>query len=303
MDEVRQALGDTKLTYLGFSYGTFLGATYAELYPSRVRALVLDGALDPSLDTVTLVRQQSAALDSQLRAFFASCRADPTCAWQPGSNPAATYQILLHRVRNRPLPVGGTARTVGPSELLYGTAAALYSPSTWSELGSALEQADRGNGSGLLSLFDSYTGRAADGSYNNLFEANAAITCLDTPSPSLSQLQAAAPGSEAAAPVFGLQDLYSAAGCAVWPIPPTATAHPIHADGSPPILVVGSTGDPITPYSWAQSLARQLTRGVLLTRVGDGHTAYGASSCVRSKADAYLINLTAPAAGTRCGSD
>jgi pimeloyl-ACP methyl ester carboxylesterase len=303
MDEVRQALGDPKLTYLGFSYGTFLGATYAELYPDRVRALVLDGALDPTLDTISLVRQQTAALDAQLQQFFTGCRADPTCAWQPGSNPAATYQILLRRVRNRPLPVSASSRTVGPAELLYGTAAALYTTETWPNLASALEQADGGNGTQMLALFDNYTGRSPDGSYNNLFEANAAVTCLDSPSPSLAQLQAAAPAIEATAPVFGVQDLYSFAGCTVWPIQPTGTAHAIHAVGAPPILVVGSTGDPITPYPWAESLAHQLARGVLLTRVGDGHTAYGASACIRSKADAYLINLKVPPPGTRCASD
>jgi hypothetical protein len=119
----------------------------------------------------------------------------------------------------------------------------------------------------------------------------------------VADVEAAAAQASAAAPVFGLQNLYSQLGCAVWPVPATGTVGPIHADGSPPILVVGSTGDPITPYAWAQSLAAQLQHGVLLTRVGDGHTAYRASTCIRDDVDRYLIDLTVPTPGTRCNSD
>ncbi|MGH9057662.1 MAG: alpha/beta hydrolase, partial [Acidimicrobiales bacterium] len=104
-------------------------------------------------------------------------------------------------------------------------------------------------------------------------------------------------------PIFGVQNLYSEAECSIWPVPATGKIAPIHAAGAPPIVVVGSTGDPITPYRWAQNLASELDHGVLLTRVGDGHTAYAASSCIRSAVDSYLIDLTLPAAGTRCPSD
>jgi pimeloyl-ACP methyl ester carboxylesterase len=303
MDVLRAALGDSQLTYLGFSYGTLLGATYAGLFPTHVRAMVLDGALDPSLPTIPQLDQQASGLDNQLQQFFASCAGAASCAWKPSGSPAAAYEALLAKVRHDPLPAHATSRTVGPSEVLYGTAVTLYSTSTWSDLAAALDGASHGDGTDFLQLFDDYTGRQANGTYNNLFEANAAINCLDAPAPSLAAIQAAVPAAEAAAPIFGLQNLYSEAGCAVWPLPASGSVGPIRAAGSPPIVVVGSTGDPVTPYPWAQSLAHQLAGGVLLTRIGDGHTGYPNSSCIRDHVDQYLISLAVPAAGTRCSSD
>jgi pimeloyl-ACP methyl ester carboxylesterase len=303
MDVLRSALGDSKLTYLGLSYGSLLGATYAGLFPTHVRAMVLDGALDPSLPTITELNQQSAALDAELQQFFASCARQSSCAWKPAGNPQAAYEALLAQVRAKPLPANGTSRSVGPSELLFGTAVTLYSTSTWNDLALALQDASAGDGTDFLELFDSYTGRQPDGSYSNLFEANAAINCLDTPAPSLAALQAATPAAEAVAPIFGPQNIDSEAGCAVWPIPATGQVGPIRAAGSPPIVVVGSTGDPVTPYTWAQSLSQQLANGVLLTRVGDGHTGYVNSSCIRTQVDRYLISLVTPPASTRCDSN
>jgi pimeloyl-ACP methyl ester carboxylesterase len=303
MDVLRSALGDSRLTYMGFSYGTLLGATYAGLFPTHVRALVLDGALDPALPTITQLDQQSAAIDGQLQQFFGVCARQASCPWKPGGSMSAAYQALVARVRANPLPAQGTSRKVGPSELLYGTAVTLYSTSTWNDLAYALQAASAGDGTDFLELFDTYTGRHENGTYDNLFEANAAINCLDAPAPSPATLQAAAPAAQAVAPVFGLQNLDSEVGCAVWPVPATGKVGPIRAAGSPPILVVGSTGDPITPYSWAQALSQQLANGVLLTRVGDGHTAYLNSSCIRGRVDQYLIHLTVPPAGTRCDSN
>ena len=303
MDVLRRDLGDPKLTYFGFSYGTLLGATYAQLFPKNVRAMVLDGALDPALPVIDYLDQQAAGLDGQLQQFFAWCTARPSCGWNPGGDPKAAFQALLSKSRTSPLPVKGTGRTVGPSEVLYGTAVTLYDTTTWGDLGLALGAASRGDGTYLLELFDAYTGRQGDGSYNNLFEANAAVNCLDTPAPTVAAIQAAVPRAEAAAPIFGLQNLYSELTCSVWPVPPTGKVGPLRASGSPPIVVVGSTGDPITPYQWAQNLASELQNGVLLTRIGDGHTGYRASSCIRTDVDNYLISLDVPAAGIRCQSD
>lgn len=302
MDVIRQDLGDAKLTYLGFSYGTFLGATYAGLYPTRVRAMALDGAIDPSLPVITSLDQQAAGVESNLRQVLQACASSASCPWNPGPDPVAAFEALLAKVRTSPLKVSGSSRTVGPAQLLYGTAAALYSTSTWGYLETALAQASGGNGSDLLQLFDSYTGRNSDGSYSNEFEANAAVNCLDAPAPSIATLEADAPAARAAAPIFGAQNLYSEMQCAVWPVAATSRPAPIRAAGSPPILVVGSTGDPATPYTWAQGLASQLQHGVLLTRTGDGHTGYPASSCVRNYVDSYLIDLALPPGGTRCPS-
>ncbi len=133
--------------------------------------------------------------------------------------------------------------------------------------------------------------------------ADNAISCDDQPWPSAAQIEAGAATAATTAPVFGVANLYSGLLCTVWPSAPTDPPHRITAPGSPPIVVVGSTGDPATPYAWAQSLASQLSSGVLLTRVGDGHTGYLFSSCVRNRVDTYLVDLQPPAAGTRCPSD
>jgi pimeloyl-ACP methyl ester carboxylesterase len=302
LDVLRAALGDPGLTYLGFSYGTLLGATYASLFPHHVRALVLDGALDPALPAITQARQQGASLDGQLQQFFSACASQPKCPWQPGEDPGVAFRSLLARVRARPLPAQHTSRQVGPAEFLLGSAAALYFTSTWADLAVALDAASKGDGTDLLKFSDAYLRRHPDGSFDNLFEAENAINCLQAPAPPLAAIQAAVPAAEAAAPVFGLLTLYGIAQCSVWPLPAAQPVGPLHAAGSPPIVVVGSTGDPITPYSWAQSLTAELGNAVLLTRVGDGHTAYGASSCIRDAVDRYLITLATPPPGTRCPS-
>jgi pimeloyl-ACP methyl ester carboxylesterase len=303
MDILRQAVGDAKLNYLGFSYGTELGATYAGLYPTKVRAMVLDGDLDPANPVITQLEQQSASLQAQLEQMFSQCTSAPSCPWHPGPDPEAAFLGLVAKVRSDPVSVPGTSRTVGPAQLLYGAAWGLYFPQYWKFLEQGLQQLSNGNGSDILELFDSYNQRNPDGTYSNLFEVNEAVNCLDSPAPTISSLQAALPAAEAASPVFGELNLYSEVGCAVWPVPATGTVGPIRAAGSPPIVVVGSTGDPVTPYPWAEALAHQLEHGVLLTRVGDGHTAYMFSSCIRTDVDTYLIDLTVPAAGTRCRSD
>lgn len=302
MDLLRASLGDAQLTYLGVSYGTFLGASYAEQYPTRIRAMVLDGALDPALDAVTLADQQSAALDGAFRRFAAACVAASQCEWKPQTPAAADLAALVQRARTAPLPAAGTDRRVGPAEVLYGTAAGLYSPSSWATLGQALHAADRGDGTGLLRLFDGYTGRNPDGTYTDSEEANAAVNCLDDPVPTAATIEGDVPAAEAMAPLFGATNLLSDLACAVWPVPPTRTPHAVVAPGAPPIVVVGSTGDPVTPYAWAVHLAGSLQQGVLLTRVGDGHSAYPYSACVDAEVDSYLLTLTPPPAGTRCSS-
>jgi pimeloyl-ACP methyl ester carboxylesterase len=302
LDVLRAALGDAGLTYLGFSYGTLLGATYASLFPHHVRAIVLDGAIDPALSPITYAEQQGAALDGQLQLFFAFCASHPECVWQPGGDLSAAYRALLDQVRARPLPARHTSRTVGPSEFLYGSAFAIYYTADSPDLAAALETASKGDGTDFLRLSDTYLRRHPDGSFDNLLEAETAINCLQAPAPSLGAIQSAVPAAEAAAPVFGLLTLYGVAQCSVWPLPAAQPVGPIHAYGSSPIVVVGSTGDPITPYSWAHSLSAELGNAVLLTRVGDGHTAYEDSSCIRSWVDRYLITLATPPPGTRCQS-
>lgn len=300
MDYIRQAVGDQKLDYLGFSYGTYLGATYARLYPERIRAMVLDGAEDPSLAPIPSLDDQSAGFDHNLQAALQACASSSSCPWKPGGDPVASFQQLLAEVRANAVPVPGSSDTVGPAEMLGGSLLTLYDQSYWKYLYQALAELADGNGTLMLDLFKTYLEASPDGSYPNLLEAEVAVNCLDAPAPAASAIEADRPHAAAVAPVFGVANLYSEFQCGVWPVPPTGRPGPVTAAGSPPILVVGSTGDPATPYEEARSLASQLQHGVLLTRVGFGHTAYPYSSCIRDYVDKYLVDLTTPPAGTTC---
>jgi len=301
LEELRQALGDAGLNYLGLSYGTLLGATYASLFPTHIRAMVLDGALDPSLTTADLANAQALGFENSLDAFFAWCSATPgSCAWRPVGDPHAAFQTLAASVRAHPLAVG--TQTVGPNEFYTGTFGTLYAQSFWPSLGRALAGVASGSGSAMLGLYDGYE-RVGDPSFDG--DANNAVTCLDHPVPTDPNVyfQRAATAAEIA-PDFGPLFAWGALSCAVWPVPAAdqRVPAPVRAAGSPPILVVGTTGDPATPYAWARSLASQLEHGVLLTRVGLDHVAIFYSSCVRSWDDAYLENLQTPPPGTVCAS-
>jgi pimeloyl-ACP methyl ester carboxylesterase len=303
MDVIRADAGDPKLTYFGFSYGTFLGATYANLFPTRVRAMVLDGAEDPSLTPIAGLAAQSAAFDGDLKDALDHCAQDANCAWTPQGDPIAAYEQLEARVAAHSVAVPGSRRTANLSVMLYGTALTLYDTSNWTQLYSALAGLEKGDGADMLQLFDDYTGRSPQGTYTNELEANVSVNCLDAPAPSVAAIQAAAAAAKAAAPVFGIPDLYSELQCSVWPVPATGHTGAIRATGSPAIVVVGTTGDPATPYAEAQALAAQLSHGILLTRVGDGHTAYPFSLCIRQYVDSYITDLTDPPTNIHCPSN
>ena len=300
MNRLRAALGDSKLTYYGFSYGTYLGTVYAEMFPKRVRAMVLDGALDPSLDTETVEAQQAAGFETDLHEFFAWCAKHSSCRSGLPTTPAKAFAALMNRFKRG---------LVIPSHVNYGVAllgviATLYSKETWPFLGEALAAAENGDGSLLARGAYSYAGQNGDGSFSNILSANVATNCLDRPAPTaIPAYRALASQLSKSAPDFGAAEAWGTLPCAYWPArahTPTAAAH---APGAPPILVVGSTGDPATPYAWAKALAKQLPRATLLTRTGPGHTAYRASSCIRRWADRYLQTLRMPPAGTVCPSD
>ena len=165
----------------------------------------------------------------------------------------------------------------------------------------SLDRAFGGDGTVLVQLANLLLERDPDGTYSNLVDANTAISCVDRPWPrSLAPWQAAASAAERAAPLFGASDVWGNLPCAYWPVPP-APPVTIKAAGAPPILVVGTTRDPATPYRWAQALASDLSSGVLLGWNGDGHTAYMVrSSCINSAVDKYLISLVPPRNGTIC---
>ncbi|MFJ3904545.1 alpha/beta hydrolase [Streptomyces sp. NPDC090025] len=305
MDIVRAVLGDPKLTYVGASYGTFLGATYAELFPDRVGRLVLDGAVDPSLTAEELNRGQTAGFETAINAFAADCVRKPDCPLGTRSVPDALDNLkrFFRETDAKPVPTGET-RTLGESLATTGVIAAMYDESAWPQLREALTRAIDGEGSALLALADSYYEREPDGTYTNLMSANAAVNCLDLPPAfpgGAPDVEKAVPAFEKESPVFGRNLAWAALNCTYWPTPATGHPHRITAEGAAPIVVVGTTRDPATPYRWAQGLAGQLSSGTLLTYEGDGHTAYGrGSDCVDTAINTYLLDGTPPPNGKRC---
>jgi pimeloyl-ACP methyl ester carboxylesterase len=301
MDQLRAALGDAKLTYVGFSYGTSIGAHYAELFPQNVRALVLDGALDMSLGALDISLEQALGFDKALQTFFAWCGgAANNCAWAEGGTPAEAFKALSAEVDAQPLMASD--RPLGPGEFLFGVIAPLYSGEDgYRALSGALTSASRGDGSTLLEFTDSYLNRKSDGSYGNIQEANNAVNCLDAPGPDYTGLRAEAMRFEVTSETFGLATLTGLLVCAHWPVQAQPRMSALKGAGAAPILVVGTTGDPATPYAWAEALASQLESGALLTYEGEGHTAYLRSvPCIDDAVNAYLIEGTVPEAGKRC---
>jgi len=307
LDVLRAALGQPQLSYLGKSYGTYLGAWYAQLFPRRVRALVLDGAVDPDSPSLPEAIAQATGFQVALRSFAAWCLARAGCPLRGGPGRSvdaavAGLQALIVRANSVPLVNKlGDGQVADGAMLLNGVAAGLYSTSLWPDLKTGLDGAFAGDGTVLVQLSNLLYERNPDGSYANLADADISISCLDRPWPhSLVTWQAAAAAAARAAPLFGAPTVWGSLLCAYWPVPSYPLPR-IRAVGARPILVVGTLRDPATPYRWAQALAGDLSSGVLLGWNGDGHTAYGeGSACVDTIVNDYLISLAVPRSGTVC---
>jgi pimeloyl-ACP methyl ester carboxylesterase len=303
MDMIRAALGDAKLTYLGFSYGTYLGQHYAHLFPTHIRALALDSVVDPALEPNDFLYAQLVAFEGNLQAFLTDCRArrsaSTPCTYAQSGDPGTKLMALMQRLDSSPMAVGN--RSLTRALAVIGVLTPLYDQSAWPYLDQALTLADRNNGTLLLRFSDLYLRRNADGTYDNTTDANAAVNCIDKPVPSdIAVYDALGSKFASASPLFGPAFQYSNLVCAYWPVPPTGKVGPLTAEGAPPILLIGGTGDPATPYAWAQSVNKTITGSVLLTRQGNGHISYTSSNCSKVAVDAYLIDLKVPAAGTVC---
>jgi pimeloyl-ACP methyl ester carboxylesterase len=303
MDVLRAALGDAKLTYLGKSYGTYLGTWYAQLFPSHVRALILDGAVEPADSGLSMDIVQGQGFQVALRAFTADCLTRDNCPLGHGSVGAgvARIQSLVDRANQRPLTNNLDSQPADGAMLLNGIATALYSQSYWTALREGLTDAFGGDGTVLVELANALYQRNARGQYSNLADADMAVSCLDRPYPhGLASWRSAAAAAARAAPLFGPPITWGNLPCAYWPVHPYPLT-PIRAAGAPPILVIGNKRDPATPYRWAQALAGDLKSGVLLGWNGNGHTAYMmGSSCVDNAVNSYLISLTVPRSGLVC---
>jgi pimeloyl-ACP methyl ester carboxylesterase len=303
MDVMRQLLGESKLSYFGASYGTLIGATYAELFPSHVGRMVLDGAIDPALSNAQISLAQGHGFEVALRAYVQDCVNQGGCILG-SSVDEGTRRIrsFLDAVEKKPLPTNGD-RQLAVGNAVLGVWLPLYVKSYWPMLTNALDQAmNDDNGTGLLSLADQYVSRGPSGYTDNSLEALYAVNCLDhddsiptdrVPSHYAQFLKAS--------PTFGKAFAYSLSTCSAWPVRSGSATKAIHAKGAPPIVVVGTTRDPATPLVWAQGLAKELDSGTLITRDGDGHTGYNqGNDCVNNAVNSYLIDGTPPRAGLTC---
>ncbi len=294
MDVLRQALGDEKLTYIGYSYGTRLGATYAELFAENVRALVLDAAVSPNSDLNDLEKAQAAGFDVAFENFAVACDNDPDCILQDLGPAIELYRSLQAEIAEvGSFPVDG-GRQLTAGELDLAVVASLYSVDIWPVLTEGLFVADTlGDGTILQFLADSYLRREPDGSYANLTEANRFINCADDPS-RLSLEDTRLASSETSEQTIYFGDFFrSLTGCLFTPDP----VDPLilgPAEGAPPILVIGNTGDPATPYAGSVELAASLSSGVLYTVEAEGHTAYGSFDCLEKDVTSYLVDLVVP---------
>jgi pimeloyl-ACP methyl ester carboxylesterase len=301
MDRLREALGEEQLTYLGYSYGTTLGSTYAELFPDRVRALVLDAAVDPDIDERADAEAGAAGLEAGFDAFAQNC-VGLIAGCPIGAEPRQFVEAVLGQAAQTPIPSSepGETRQATPGVVITAIQAALYDTASWPQLAQSLAAAQQGDAKGLFSLADSYSGRLEDGTYSNLFDANLAVNCADTDETfKESEVRGLAAEWNQKYPLFGAGFATGLYTCSVWKADRTPLPKR-DAQGSAPILVVGNSGDPVTPLPGAQDMAKDLESGVLLVWQGQGHTAYPKTDCVSAAVDAYLINLTAPLDGLTC---
>jgi pimeloyl-ACP methyl ester carboxylesterase len=303
LDLLRAVLGDEKLNYLGYSYGTFLGATYADLYPGKTGRLVLDGAIDPSTTDFDVTKTQAVGFENAFRAYLEDCVTREECPFAGSVDDAmARTAALLSQLAASPLPAPD-GRMLGSSTMFVAIILPLYNQDNWPYLDDLFTEVFAGETATAFFLADNYNGRDPDGTYrDNSTEAFISINCLDYVSEvSNESMRAEAALLAAAAPVFGPVMSYGGTLCEAWPFPATRERVAIAAEGSADILVIGTTNDPATPYVWAVALADQLENGHLVTYEGEGHTAYTTGDeCVLGVVDAFFIHGTVPESDPTC---
>ncbi|GGP52650.1 peptidase [Streptomyces melanogenes] len=306
MDLMRQVLGDDKLYYFGISYGTELGGVYAHLFPQNVGRAVFDAVVDPTSTSEQGALGQAKGFQLALDNFAQDCVDRGDRCKLAGANVKEVEAVivkLLTGLDKQPIPGSGT-RMLTQTEATNGIAQALYSKEYWQLLEEGVDEAEGGNGALLLALSDAMNGRAKDGTYSNIQAANTAINCADFKDRySLDQTKAKLPEFRKASAVFGDFLGWGMLGCTAWPVPGQWSTPDVSAPGAAPIVVVGNTGDPATPYEGAKHMAEKLGPGVgvELTYKGQGHGAYNSGSkCVQDAVNTYLLDGKAPAAGTVC---
>lgn len=303
MDVLRAALGDEQTHYLGFSYGTTLGAVYATYFPERSERLVLDGATDPNLGRVDGSLSQIAGFETAWDNYVADCVEDGCPLGGSAEEVDAAVAGLMESLLAQPIDSGDPERPLTQSLAETGVQAALYGEDNWPFLTTGLSEALEGDGETLLLLADFYADRDTDGTYSsNLMEAFYAISCLDDPT-SLSPQESAQYADDfvAASPTFGDGGEYGLGWCSAYPGRQAEEPLEVTGAGAAPVVVIGTTGDPATPYEEAVAMASTLESGVLLTREGEGHTAYGqGNECIDEAVEAFLLEGEVPEDGTVC---
>lgn len=299
MDRIRAALGEDRITYFGFSYGSELGATWATMFPSTVRAAVLDGAADPDSDFMQGALDQAAGFEHELTTFLAQCTKRPTCAFHNGGDAEGAFDRLMTALDDAPLKVSSDRAGVNLAVAMTAVSQAMYSSTMWTDLETALDDAQKGNGQGLLDLYDQYYQRNADGTYGNELEAFNAILCVDDPGPkTVEDMESYTPQFRKVAPRMW-PSFASGYGCVFWKAKPDLRI-PITGKGAGPIVVVGTTGDAATPLAGSRNMAATLEDGHLVVVTGNHHTGYGANQCVLEAVDNYLITAGVGFAEKKC---
>lgn len=305
MDILRAALGERVLNYLGYSYGTYLGALYAQEFPTRVGRFVLDGAVDPSLDSMQISQGQSRAFQVAITRFARACSHLASCPYRGSTTKVlAGINSLLARLDRHPMRTE-KRETLTQSQALSALFWGMYSRDYWPNLRDALSEARRGNGTYLLMLADLSADRTGPNTYaSNQNSAFYAISCWDSPAaPDAAGLAAAAGAwsARAAVPEMARAMAWGNAPCSSWFGHSELAPAPVSSTTEAPILVIGTTYDPATPYAWAVALADQLATARLITYVGDGHTAFGnGNRCLDGAVNSFLASGTVPPRGTRC---
>lgn len=313
LDMLREIVGDSRLNYLGYSYGTYIGARYADTFPQNVGRLVLDGATNPAASLAEVVREQTRGFELALRSYVETCLGEKDCPLPSGEQPGKAAPaveaidnamkyigLLLDVVHAEPL-TGTDGRTFSSSTFLTAIITPLYSQANWGYLNQLFASVAAGKADIGLALADSYYSRQ-DGRYlDNSTEAFSAINCLDYPNDAdPERMRAEAEELQEIAPTIGKFQGFGDIACAGWPYAGATHRAPVTGTGAAPIVVIGTTGDPATPYRWAVALAEQLESGVMLSYEGEGHTAYGKNGCINQAVDDYFLHGVAPEDGTTC---
>lgn len=308
MDVIRAVLGDTAMHYLGYSYGTYLGTMYAELFPKKVGRMVLDGAVDPKVDQLDALATQMAGFDSALKAYLASCESTSGCPFSGGVDQGMRQvRQVLDTVDAQHLS-SSDGRALDSATLGTAISETLYSESSWPDLTQLFASLREGDADPAFAQADAYNDRSSNGTYtDNGTEVYTAVTCDETTLGTdgvdvlgdLAKL-------DAAAPTLGKYLAYDdtavlEAACDAWPYKPARLPTSFAAKGAKPIVVIGTTNDPATPYAQSVSLARQLSSGFLLTHHGEGHTVYAqGDTCIDANVDRYLLTGALPASDPDC---